>query len=55
MPFRPKFPQYSHDAETLKQTMAIEALIKRCWAEDPQNRPSVKRVLKTLNAINPFK
>ncbi|CAC5423154.1 Guanylate cyclase soluble subunit beta-2,Soluble guanylate cyclase gcy-31,Soluble guanylate cyclase gcy-35,Head-specific guanylate cyclase,Receptor-type guanylate cyclase gcy-28,Soluble guanylate cyclase gcy-36,Guanylate cyclase soluble subunit alpha-1,Retinal guanylyl cyclase 2,Heat-stable enterotoxin receptor,Soluble guanylate cyclase 88E,Guanylate cyclase soluble subunit beta-1,Guanylate cyclase soluble subunit alpha-2 [Mytilus coruscus] len=55
VPFRPKFPQMSDDVQTMKQTMAIEALIKRCWAEDPQVRPSIKRVLKTLNAINPFK
>jgi hypothetical protein len=55
VPFRPKFTHISDDMHALKQTMAIQALIERCWVEEPQARPSVKRVLKTLNTINPFK
>ena len=54
-PFRPKFPYMSDNNQAMEQTKAIQALIQRCWAEDPQVRPSVKRVLKTLNTISPFK
>ncbi|XP_063399114.1 atrial natriuretic peptide receptor 1-like [Mytilus trossulus] len=55
VPFRPKFPYMSDNNQAMEQTKAIQALIQRCWAEDPQIRPSVKRVLKTLNTISPFK
>ncbi|XP_071182085.1 atrial natriuretic peptide receptor 1-like [Mytilus edulis] len=55
VPFRPKFPYMSDNNQAMEQTKAIQALIQRCWAEDPQVRPSVKRVLKTLNTISPFK
>ncbi|KAL4224652.1 Retinal guanylyl cyclase 1 [Mactra antiquata] len=33
----------------------MKNLIKRCWAEDPDSRPSTKWILRTLNKINPYK
>ncbi|XP_067655650.1 atrial natriuretic peptide receptor 1-like [Haliotis asinina] len=30
-------------------------LIHSCWAEDPQCRPTIRRVLKRLNRLNPYR
>lgn len=37
----------------LRQHSDLVSLIEDCWSEDPSSRPSVTRVAKTLNKINP--
>ncbi|XP_059156438.1 atrial natriuretic peptide receptor 2-like [Physella acuta] len=38
-----------------KQNPELCQLISDCWGEEPGDRPSVARVLKTLNRLNPSK
>ena len=51
--FRPIISDTELDSEYRQTNMAH--LIRRCWTEEPAERPSIKTVLKTLNKINPYK
>ena len=51
--FRPEISDTEMDSDYHQTNMAC--LIRRCWSEDPEDRPSVKAVLRTLNKINPYK
>ena len=51
--FRPVISDTELDNEYRETNMAY--LIHRCWAEEPENRPSIKSILRTLNKINPYK
>ncbi|ESP04728.1 hypothetical protein LOTGIDRAFT_135733, partial [Lottia gigantea] len=33
----------------------LVSLIKSCWSEQPEQRPTAKRVLKTLTRLNPYR
>ena len=51
--FRPVISDPELDSEYRQTNMAH--LIRRCWTEEPTERPSIKAVLRTLNKINPYK
>ncbi|KAL4224656.1 hypothetical protein ACF0H5_015353 [Mactra antiquata] len=51
--FRPTITDTEMDSEHTRTNM--EYLIQRCWAEEPDVRPSIKAIIRTLNKINPFK
>ncbi|WAR01748.1 GCY21-like protein [Mya arenaria] len=52
-PFRPEIGDISLDSEYRRSNM--EYMIARCWDEDPETRPTMKAILRTLNKINPYK
>jgi len=52
-PFRPEIGDTDLDDEYRRTN--LEYMIARCWAEDPDSRPTMKAVLRTLNKINPYK
>ncbi|XP_053384657.1 atrial natriuretic peptide receptor 1-like [Mercenaria mercenaria] len=51
--FRPAIADTELDSEYRRTSMLL--LIHRCWAEDPESRPSIKTALRTLDKINPYK
>ena len=51
--FRPIISDTELDSDYRQTNMTH--LIRRCWAEEPEDRPTIKAVLRTLNKINPFK
>ena len=52
-PFRPQISDPGLDTEYRRTN--LEYLIERCWAEDVNQRPAMKSILRTLNKINPYK
>ncbi|XP_071104454.1 atrial natriuretic peptide receptor 1-like [Haliotis cracherodii] len=44
----------THD-EYVSLRLPFVKLIHSCWGEDPQCRPTVRRVLKRLNRLNPYR
>lgn len=39
------------DISEIKKEKEVKALIQRCWADDPQERPEFKEILETLYYI----
>lgn len=52
-PYRPEIGDTGVDSEYRR--INLEYLIHRCWAEDMEQRPHMKAILRTLNKINPYK
>lgn len=53
MPYRPEITET--DLDSNYRRINLEYLIHRCWAEEVNQRPTMKAILRTLNKINPFK
>ncbi|XP_053384831.1 atrial natriuretic peptide receptor 1-like [Mercenaria mercenaria] len=51
--FRPAIADTELDSEYSQANMVY--LIQRCWAEDPEVRPAMKSIIRTLNKLNPYK
>ena len=52
-PFRPQIGET--DLDTVYRKSNVNFLVHKCWAEDPDMRPTTKTILRNLNKINPFK
>ena len=53
IPYRPEITEI--DIDSNYRRINLEYLIHRCWAEEVDQRPTIKPILRTLNKINPFK
>jgi hypothetical protein len=50
--FRPMIGNLPQEHQGVMQ--AFVRLIKGCWAEDPQLRPTARRVLKLMKRLSPY-